>query len=305
MMHHFTRRFLFLERLQYRLKWRMRYSIALILLLSAPVLADERVIVWDRTYDQPSMIEMLQLALDKTADKTPYQLVRSLEMEQGRVIEELKKSDLVDVAAFAPTADREDNAIAVRIPVSKGLLGFRVCLIRAGEEGKFEKIHSMGDWLTSGLTIGQGTHWPDTPILESNSIKVVKSVRYKPLFKMLEKKRFDCFPRSVNEVLSEFEKLENDKLVIEQHLLFQYRLPTFFFVNKENLLLAKRIERGLKMAIEDGSFDELFDKYHQDTLKKLNISQRKIISLDNPFLSDETQAIVGKPNLWLDLTNLE
>lgn len=278
-------------------------AIAAGLLLSTPVIADEEIIVWNRTYDQASMIEVLQLALEKTSNNGTYKLVRSVEMEQGRVIRELHKSNRVDVAAFAPSIKREEKAIAVRIPVSKGLLGFRVCLIRAGEEETFNKINSIEDWISSGLSLGQGKHWPDTPILESNGLKVVKSIRYKPLFHMLEKKRFDCFTRSVNEVLSELKRPENSKLTLEKHLMFQYRLPTFFFVNKNKPSLAQRIEQGLNIAIKDGSFDELFNKHHQQTLKEVNLKQRVIIKLENPYLSVTTQRIVSRHELWLDPLN--
>lgn len=278
------------------------FTILSALLLSTPVIAEEKIIVWDRTFDQASMLDVLQLALDKTVDDNSHELVRSVAMEQGRAIHELQKGQRVDVAAFAPTTEREKQAIAVRIPVSKGLLGFRVCLIRSGEEDKFKNINTIEDWINSGLRMGQGTHWPDTPILESNGLKVVKSVRYKPLFHMLEKKRFDCFPRSVNEVLSELETPENNKIALEQYLIFQYRLPTFFFVNKDKPLLAERIQRGLHIAIEDGSFDELFIKHHWRALKKVNLNQRRIIKLDNPYLSEETQHTVNQAELWLNPT---
>lgn len=269
--------------------------------MSAAVVAAEEIIVWDRTYDQASMLDVVQLAFKKTSDNTPFRLVRSVEMEQGRVMRELQNSRRVDIAAFAPTPEREQQAIAVRIPVSKGLLGFRVCLIRAGEEDKFKDIRSIDDWLSAGFQLGQGTHWPDTPILESNGLKVVKSVRYKPLFHMLERKRFDCFPRSINEVRSELERPENNKLALEKYLMFQYRLPTFFFVNKNKPGLANRIERGLNIAIKDGSFDRLFNQHHKVTLDKINMKQRKIIKLNNPYLSEETQSIVERSELWLNL----
>lgn len=263
--------------------------------------AEEKIIVWDRTYDQASMLEVLQLALDHTqADKQPYKIIRSLTMEQGRVLRELESSERIDLAAFAPTPERELQAIPIRIPVSKGLLGFRVCLIRAGQENAFSGIKSLDDWISQGLRIGQGSHWPDTPILEANGITVIKSVRYKPLFTMLEKQRFDCFSRSVNEISSELEGLQTNKFAIEKNLLFVYRLPTFFFVSKHKPELAKRIERGLHLALEDGSFKRLFEKLHGPTLTNLNLKQRKVIYLENPYLSDETRLISNKTELWLD-----
>lgn len=279
------------------------YTLTCTLLLNQPASAVEEIIVWNRTYDQANMLDVLHLSLAKTATSETDKLVRSKEMEQGRVMTELQKNNYVDVAAFAPTSNRETQAIAIRIPVSKGLLGFRVCLIRKGDEEKFSNINTLEDWINSGLKIGQGTHWPDTPILESNGFEVVKSVRYKPLFHMLEKKRFDCFPRSINEVFSELGLAENSNLALEKHLLFRYRQPTFFFVNIHKPQLAERIERGMNIAIKDGSFDKLFYQHNSAALERINISQRQIIDLDNPYLSEKTQGTSEKPELWLQPAN--
>lgn len=272
-------------------------------LIGNTALATETIIVWDRTYDQASMLQVLQLALDKTANAGNYQLVRSINMEQGRVMRELNNSKLVDVSAFAPSIEREHAAIAIRIPVSKGLLGYRVCLVRAGETDKFKGITTADDWIKSDYLIGQGAHWPDTQILLANGFKVIESVRYKPLFHMLLKHRFDCFPRSINEVLTELKLPENSDLALENNLVFQYRLPTFFFVNKSKPDLANRIEKGLKLAIRDGSFDTLFYKHNKTALKTIDISQRHIIKLNNPYLSPETQSLNQQPELWLNPTN--
>jgi len=47
-------------------------------------------------------------------------------------------------------------------------------------------------------------------------------------------------------------------LVIEQSLMLYYPAPIYFFVNSVDTELADRIARGLTIAINDGSFNELF-----------------------------------------------
>lgn len=268
---------------------------------SASAASNHNIIVWDRTYDNPNILEVLELALQHTSSNhKPHTLVRSEKMEQGRVMHQLKTGTLVDVAAFAPTIQREEDAIAIRIPVSRGLLGYRVCLIRKDRHNDFANIDNLQDWKSSGFRIGQGTHWPDTAILESNGITVEKSTHYMPLFKMLKKNRFDCFARSINEVFLELQRPENKELTLDPYLMFQYRLPTFFFVNKQKPELARRIEKGLNLAIQDGSFQTLFDKHHGDAIRKSNITKRTVIKLDNPNLSDKTRHIINMPELWLD-----
>lgn len=76
-------------------------------------------------------------------------------------------------------------------------------------------------------------------------------------------------------------------------MLVYYPSCIFFFVTKDKPLLAQRILRGLKIAKDDGSFDALFEQYIDlfiiDTT--LDLSNRKVIVLDNPFLSDETKLL--------------
>lgn len=279
-----------------------RASILFITLLSAAaVSATEKITVWNRTFDQPNMLEVLKLALEHTKTlKKNDQLVRSEELEQARVMRHLQRHGNVDVAAFAPTIEREEKTIAIRIPVARGLLGFRVCIVRAGEEHSLKSVKSLEDWNLAGLRIGQGTHWPDTLILEANQLIVEKSSQYEPLFEMLKKKRFDCFARGINEVFSELSRPENNDLALEQNLIFLYRLPTFFFVNKKKPELAKRIERGLQLALKDGSFYKLFTKHHGDTIKKIDFKKRNIIKLTNPYLSEKTKSIANDTRLWFN-----
>ena len=280
------------------------FVLLLLFATCQPVMAAEQIVVWGRTFDNPAIMDVLKLALEQNPDvKKSYSLVRSSEMEQGRVMRELKKKNTVDIAAFAPTPERELQAIAIRIPVSKGLLGYRVCLVREGEENNFKNIMNLNDWTSRRLRIGQGTDWPDTAILEFNGIEVEKSVEYQPLFHMLRKNRFDCFARSVNEVFSELARPENSSLRIDNHLMLQYRLPTFFFVNKNKPELAKRIEKGLKSAIENGSFSKLFEKHYAATLKRIDFNNRRVIKLENPNLSKATKLMTNTPELWLNPLN--
>lgn len=75
----------------------------------------------------------------------------------------------------------------------------------------------------------------------------------------------------------------------------------YFFVNSNNIELAARIELGLKVAIEDGSFDKYFLTHpgSAETLKKSNIKKRKVFYLDNPVLPPKTP--VGNKKLWISI----
>jgi len=262
---------------------------------------ESEIIVWNRIASNLVVYKVLQMALDETRDEFgPYRLTLSRPMEQGRVMLELTKNQKVHIANFAPTPERENSLLPIRIPVTKGLLGYRICLIRAGTESRFDDIHSLSEWNKRGLVIGQGTHWPDTTILEGNGIKVAKSVKYLPLFDMLAQDRFDCFARSVSEVLPELEQHSAKGIVLENKLALVYRLPSFFFVSRENPQLAERLEKGLTAILADGSFDHFITTTYSAQLNKLGMKQRTPIYLDNPYLSKETQKIINDPTLWLN-----
>src|SRR5690625_4634972 len=80
-----------------------------------------------------------------------------------------------------------------------------------------------------------------------------------------------------------------------------YRMPFYLYVSHDNPQLAADLERGLRIAIADGRFDEFFfnDPTVQDVLSKAQLQNRVIIPLDNPTMSAGTP--VDEPELWLDI----
>jgi hypothetical protein len=63
--------------------------------------------------------------------------------------------------------------------------------------------------------------------------------------------------------------------------LLHYPQPIYFFVNKSNKKLAKRIKKGLKIAQEDGSFDQLFFEFPEfkAAYDQLQSHNRRVIEL--------------------------
>ncbi|OUR81716.1 hypothetical protein A9Q77_02035, partial [Marinomonas sp. 42_23_T18] len=231
-------------------------------------------------------ISMLRLALEKTKDiDGEFRLVASkTHMFQSRGLEQLKKNKSVDIIWTMTSKKREAELLPIRIPLLKGLLGHRIFIIRKGEESRFLRINTLAE--LKQLTAGQGSDWPDTQILKTNGIKVVSSVNYDDLFEMLKYKRFDYFPRGVNEPWAEVKAHQNSKLMVEKTLLLHYPAPIYFFVNKENANLAHRLERGLRIALKDGSFEQVFRHHpaNREVFDLANIKTRKIFKLHNPLL---------------------
>lgn len=253
---------------------------------------------WNLLLDHPNpaVVQLLRLSLDLTVPEYgPYQLVSSPQMEQGRAVKELRSGELVQVGVFAPDGARERELLAIHIPLAKGLLGWRVCLVRQGDEGRFAAIGSLADWHRSGLSIGQHRSWPDTQLLRANGLKVTVGNLYEALFNMLRKKRFDCFLRSVIEI--EDELRQHPDLAIEPRLVFRYPLALLFFVSPKYPELAQRIELGLLRARQSGAFDRVFEEGFGSTIRRLKLDERVRLELHNPDLPLPSRIMMADPAL--------
>lgn len=245
-------------------------------------------------------LNLLKLALNKTlstyGDFSLHQV--RFNMVQSRAIRELKKGQRLDVFWTMTSISRERELVPIRVPLLKGMLGYRIFLIRREDSEKFAKI-SRKEQLNQFLA-GQGHDWPDTKILKENGIDVVGVTDFDALFTMLEKRRIDYIPRGINEPWLELKQYSNKDFMVEPKLMLRYRAPVYFFVHKDKAELAKRIEEGLKLAIEDGSFEHLF-RTHPATqllLKKIQFGSRLVFELRNPYLTPETP--LSNSNMWLE-----
>lgn len=246
----------------------------------------------DRRHDYPRAL--LTLALSKT--KTDYRVEFALpRMTQEREVTELEAGRSIDVSSIPASPDREARLLPIRIPVNKGLLGWRIGLVRKGHQSVMVNVKTVQD--LGQVHIAQGHDWPDTQILRQNGIKVTAGPSYESLFKMLIGGRFDYFPRSVMEIWSERDAFANE-LAIEPRVALHYFYDAYFFVNKRNTKLAEDIRQGLEAAIADGSFDKLFLEHWGEQLRAARLSERTVIELRNPLLTPETP--VHRHELWYD-----
>ena len=241
--------------------------------------------------------ELLDLALGKTEPSDgPYRIEKSrlAMLTHGRGSEFLKRGGRIDVIYTMTSIEREREFLPVRIPLLKGLLGHRIFIIRKQDEARFAAIGKLEE--LRKFKAGQGHRWPDVEILEANGIAVEVGRSYGGLFEMLERGRFDFFPRGVTEAHGEAALHADQGLVVEQTLMLVYPTAMYFFVNRENTSLAGRIERGLRQALADGSFDRVFDKHNASLLERARMHTRRVFHLQNPILPAETP--LGEANLW-------
>lgn len=248
----------------------------------------EQLVLWKRNYDSPAIRSLLEIVLDKTTRYGTAELVASAPMSQGRALKHLEEGnhDSLRIANVASSPERNRKLQPIRIPVDQGLLGVRVCLIREGNQPRFDGIHSADDFQERDLLIGQGSHWPDTRILRDSGFEVITTPDYSNLFPMLRHGRFDCFLRGIGEVLIDLEQARKNDIVIEDTLVFTYEMPSYFFVGPGEDRLAERIRTGLARAMRDGAYDEWFRTYFRRPMEQLDLMQRTFIPLPNPLLED-------------------
>ncbi len=249
-------------------------------------------------YTKEYKIQLLDLILSKTqSNDGPFRIELAGEetIKQNRVFDLIERGELSLIAAMT-SQDREQKLVPIRIPIYKNLYGHRIFIIRQEDKEKFAKIQTKEE--LQQLWAGLGHDWPDLRILKSNGFNVVGGASYRGLFAMLQDGRFDYMPRGVQEPWREVEEEKGRGLIIEPTLLLHYHAPVYYFVSKTNKKLHQRLQRGFQMAIEDGSFEHLFNThwYIQNTLKLAKISERKIFRIQSPLLSPETP--LDRKELW-------
>jgi hypothetical protein len=241
--------------------------------------------------------EILHTALEKTVQTYgPYELHASATgMNEARYLAQLEVGQIINIAWSSTSKEKENALLPIRIPLRKGLLGYRIALIASANQGKIDEVRTTDD--LRKLIFGQGLGWGDVGVYEANGIKV-RQANYDNLFKMTSVGRIDLFPRGIGEIFAEYEHYakDNPTLAIEKHLLIYYPWPYYFFVNKKDAALADRIKAGLEIMRKDGSFDAIFLKYNSESIKKADIRNRRVIHLDNPELPPETP--LNDASLW-------
>lgn len=274
-----------------------RYLLALFaIFISTSSLAKtpNSVRVWNRNFDKSFHLEVIKMALELSRSKYgDYSIESSPPMEQGRVFTELGSGALVNVVIAGISKVREQDYHPILIPLDKGLLGFRICLVN-NTRVSFEDVHTLKDFSKRDILIGVGTHWPDRQIYEANGLKVLSTPLYENLFDMLEKRRFDCLPRSVNELDVEIKAHLSQNFIAEESIALIYPSADFMFVSKAHPRLKERMAFGIKKAFDTGEFSRLFERYYSEILQKYNFYNRKLLILENPLLSIEAQKAINQ-----------
>ncbi|WP_394390193.1 hypothetical protein [Shewanella woodyi] len=210
------------------------------------------------------------------------------------------ESDQLTIFWAGTDPKREKRYHVIRIPLMAGLLGMRVPVVHRSQYQKFLALESAEQ--LKQLTACQGTHWPDSYVLEQNGYRVERVTKFESMYSMLRQGRCDYFPRGIGEVHAELEHSMNQDMVAVDNLLLTYPMPMYVFLNKRNKQLAKRLEQGLYAMVERGDIFE-FVRQHPATRGVFPLGkyhQAKLARLTNPLLSNSTE--LDNPLFWLQLS---
>jgi ABC-type amino acid transport substrate-binding protein len=235
--------------------------------------------------------EILEAALNATAaahgnyqlqeDKTDYPLAA----DEASVFRSKGFDIFGTVAGNAKLAN--EKKILIPLPLMKGLLGYRILIIRAVDKEKFAAIKSAKQ--LQQLRMGIPSTWADAELFRHNGYKVEEKGSFDDLFARLENNEFDYVTFGANEVTGVFSEraAKSGKLIVDSSLLVFYPFPLVFYVNPDNKTLAARVTEGLQIISANGELDKIFNRYFAADLASVNLPTRAMIKLKNPILPAE------------------
>lgn len=181
----------------------------------------------------------------------------------------------------------DERKIVNHKAVMKGILGYRVLIIREEDKEKFSNIESEDE--LKELQVGIPDTWSDAMFFRLNGYNVVERGTYDDMFERLHNHEFDFTALGANEIENAFEERAEEVggLIMVDHLLVYYPFPLLFYVNPDEPELAERIEKGMKKISENSTLNEIFFKYNRELIERLNLSERTVFRLENPLLPEE------------------
>ncbi|MBL8669259.1 MAG: hypothetical protein JNK11_01285 [Alphaproteobacteria bacterium] len=213
-------------------------------------------------------------------------------LQQSEAVLRLRQGQGVDVVFAGDAASLAAVTRMVPIPLTRGLLGHRLLLIRRADQPRFDLVRARED--LRRIRMAQGRGWPDMLILADAGIPM-EEAPYDALFDLVAASTVVAVPRGVVEIYAEIAARAHTHpdLVAESGLVLAYKYDMFFHLRREDGELAAAIESGLRAAHADGSFQAYFraSPVIRDALSQAKLASRRRIELDNALLSPAARAI--------------
>lgn len=231
-------------------------------------------------------VEVLKLALDKTLPEFgPYELRGIPPMNRARTLVALSHNvypNLILQMSYEDELAEQEKLGFIPFPLDRGVLSYRLCFMRDSLSATARSITHLDQFKDYRFGIGIG--WADGKILRHNGLQVIESNSVVSLFRMTKAGRIDFFCRGASEFFYEQQDPNSLGLTSDTHLALYYPLPKFFFAHKDSQVALNRVQKGLEIAYQDGSFNKLWGKRHLNTLERAKLQQRNLIKLENPLI---------------------
>jgi len=232
-------------------------------------------------------VDVLDLALKKSGLPHRLEAVTHDWMTQGRMELEMARPDAHLNVMWAMTSKAREAALCpLRVPLDRGLLGWRVPLIRSVDLPSWRPAPTRKE--LARRSAGQGLQWPDVEILRANGFSVETAANTSNLFEMLKAGHVDYFPRSVLEAQDELLAYGGNQLAIAPELVIRYPTASYAFLSQNCRLLVSPLTRALDDLARDGGLVRVFNQYFLDQLDPLSLPARHVIPLENPLLPAAT-----------------
>lgn len=201
-------------------------------------------------------------------------------------------SGKLHLAFIPPNGERlaleKDRVLAaIRFPLERGLLGYRVCLVRGSEEDILKDVTDVQG--LKRFTVGQGLGWGDIEVYRSAGFKVVEAPFASPAdpLRSLAAGLFDLLPLGASEYRTFLTKynLPHLPVVADRHVLLRYPWFRYVWVSltaPEAGLLLDGLRRGLNILAENGEFLRIYEKYKGHPGERI-LEGRRVIDLPSPY----------------------
>ena len=242
--------------------------------------------------------EVIKRALEITiSEYGPYELrTLNIIMNRHRALPIIIQGKISNIYISAASEEWDNKTIPIKIPIRGGLLNYRLLLINKNDKNAFAQVQSLKDLKT--LKAGLRAGWVTADVFKKNDIPYVETQNFDGLFFLLDMHRFNYIPRAIYEIFDELYARQNllPNVIIEPTLAIHLPMPTYVYVSPAEPRLAKRLEKGLRIMLENGELHQILRKYYADDLERVNLKNRTIIKIHNPYFKD--QHLLSDKSLW-------
>ncbi len=181
------------------------------------------------------------------------------------------------------TTARDHDYASIKNPLTNGLIGQRILLVKAGHEDDYAQVRALDEFRRLGKVGGVGVNWFEAEVWNFNLLPLyIKTGDWRRLFSMVENgdRGIDYIVRSAGEITREAADYKG--LAIEKHLVLSYERDMHFYLAPGAVRYRAIIENALAQADRSGLKKSLIAQYLMPQFKSLNLDKRVTLKLATP-----------------------